>query len=184
MENDDEIIRNLNSTNKDKEDFTKLSQTKKTSQLLSKKELPSNYKDGNNWLAYNYFLRFEFDKSTDLINKASTIKKDTYKSEFSIYTSALIKRHGGEIEVAIDLLKKCFAFNSNEIFTLKEIGKSLVLTGKYSLSIEIYDEVLASYPDDWETYHYKGIASMNNKSYEMAQACFDKALSLNYNEST
>lgn len=179
----DEIIKSLNENTIKKEDNQPKPNRKQFNQQATQ-ALPVNYKDSNNWLAYNYFLRYDFDKCSDVLNKATIIKKSSHESEFSIFSHALIKRHQGEIEKAIEMLKKCFAFNSNEIFTLKEIGKSLVLTGKYSLSIDIYDEVLASYPDDWETYHYKGVASMNMKSYDIAQSCFEKALSLFYNEAT
>lgn len=180
---DDEIIRNLNQTNDNNDnDIFKNNKKKQQQSIITTKDLPTNFKDSDNWLAYNYFLRFDFDKSMEVLSRYNT--KGSIETEFSIYTKALIKRHHGEIEKAIEMLKKCLTYNPNEIFTLKEIGKSLVLTGKFALSIDIYDEVLEKYPKDWETYHYKGIASMNEKSYETAQICFEKALSLNYNEAT
>jgi len=179
MLEEDEIIKNINSDKKDEKTINNNLLIKKPNDFMS-----ANQKDNNNWMVYNYFLRYDFEKCREVLNKVNTVKKNDVESEFSVFTKGLIKRYNGEIEKAIELLKKSYAFNSNEIFTLKEIGKSLVLTGKYSLSIDIYDEVLASFPDDWETYHYKGIASMNDKSYEMAQACFEKALALNHNEAT
>ena len=52
------------------------------------------------------------------------------------------------------------------------------------MAIKIYDEVLISNPEDWEAYHYKGVSSMNNKSNDMALACFNKAIEINNNDMT
>lgn len=146
------------------------------------RETNSNHKDRLNWLVYNYFLRDDFNQCLDILTKTQT--KEVVDSEFSLFIKGLIKRQNGELEKSTELLKKCYNYNINDIALLKEIGKNLLLTGKYKLAIDIYDEAIEAFPDDWECYHFKGIASMNNSSYEMAQACFEKALSINYNESS
>lgn len=180
IENDDEIIKTI--TNKQENtNYNDIMNSKLESKKNNQNniEKPCNFRDSNNWLAYNFFLRQNYSKTKDILEKNKV--KDT---EFSMTVTSLIMRSNGEIEKSVDLLKKCFSYNSNNTYTLKEIGKSLVLNGKNSLAIDIYDEVLEKFPNDWEIYHYKGLASMNDKAYETAQICFEKALSINNNETT
>lgn len=153
----------------------------KSKKLISK-DYNSNTKDRLNWLAYYNYLREDFDSSLEILSKTHT--KEVTDSEFALFLKGLIARQKGELEKSTEHLKKCYNYNINDIFILKEIGKNLLLTGKYKLSIEIYDEAIEFFPNDWECYHYKGIACMNDLSYEVAQSCFEKALELNTNEST
>lgn len=146
------------------------------------KDLQVNSKDSLNWLIYEHFLRQEFDKCNEIMDKLNS--NNSIESEFAVFIKGLIKRYSGELEKSTELLKKSYNYNINDIFLLKEIGKNLLLTGKFKLSIEIYDEAIDAFPEDWECFHYKGIACMNDGLYEMAQACFEKALSINHNEFT
>ncbi len=179
MDKLEEIITKQNQvSNNQNQDKNILSKQKN----IQSKDITSNNKDRLNWLSYLHFLREEFSVSTDILNK--THSKEVTDSEFSLFIKGLIKRQDGELEKSTDLLKKCYNYNINDIALLKEIGKNLFLTGKYKLAIDIYDEAIEAFPQDWECFHYKGIASMNDQSFEMAQACFEKALTLNLNEST
>lgn len=190
MDKEEEII-NINSTsikdnlNKDQnKNLSLIIKNNLNNKQNINKNNQSNLKDNLNWLVYDYFLRYDFNECFKILAKSNEKDNNKFHSEFSEFIKGLIKRYYGELESSTNCLKKCFKYNSNDIFLLKEIGKNLILTGKFNDSIDIYDEVLDSYPEDWECYHYKGIASMNTNLYEMAQNCFDKALSLNYNEFT
>lgn len=162
----------------------KPTQKQVTKKSIQSKETPDNQKDSINWMINILFLRHEFEECLGLMNKFSVNKEYSTQSPFSIYLRALIKRNNGEITDSLDLLRKCYSIDPHDLNLLKEIGKSLLLTGKFTMAIDIFDEVLSLLPDDWESFHYKGECSMNLKSYEMSLACFNKALSIYENEKT
>jgi Bardet-Biedl syndrome 4 protein len=118
----------------------------------------------------------------DLIDKYS--KDSEFESNFATYLKALIKRYNGEINDSLDLLRKCYNYNENNVIIMKEIGKSMSLLGKHTMAIDIYDEILSRSENDWEAWHEKGVCCVNLKSYEIAYECFEKALSLCSNEQT
>ncbi len=101
-----------------------------------------------------------------------------------MYLRALIKRYQGDVNDSLDLLRKCFNFNDNNILIMKEIGKSLSLLGKHQMAIEIYEEILIRIDNDWECLYEKGICHMNLKDYETALMCFQHAQSIQPNEHT
>ena len=146
-------------------------------------EASVNGKDSVNWMIYTLFLRKDFDSCLDVINKYAR-EPDGFESQFATFLKSLIKRYRGEINESLDLLRKCFSYNEHNPQIMKEIGKSLLLLGKFKMSIEIYDEILSKHEDDWESYQEKGICNMNLQDYEMANSCFTKALELNNNEGT
>ena len=101
-----------------------------------------------------------------------------------MYLKALIKKFKGELNESLDILRKCFNYNNNNILIMKEIGKSLSLMGKFSMAIEIYEEIIMRVENDWECFHEKGLCHMNLKDYDTAMACFQQALSIFNNEYT
>ena len=59
-----------------------------------------------------------------------------------MYIKALVKRSRGEVNESLEILRKLYNFNENNLQSMKEIGKSLSLLGKYKMAIDIYNEVL------------------------------------------
>ncbi len=97
------------------------------------------------------------------------------ESNFAIYLKSQIKRSRGDLNESLELLRKCYSYNENNSELLKDIGKSLLLLGKYKMAIDIYDEILSRKNQDVESFFEKGICYMNMKEYDMANACFMKA---------
>lgn len=118
----------------------------------------------------------------ELINKYS--KDAVTESHFAMYLKSIIKRYRGELNESLDVLRKCYSYNENNLNIMKEIGKNLLLLGKFKMSIEIYDEILMRDENNWEAFHEKGVCSLNLRDYDMAHACFTKALSINNDETT
>lgn len=142
-----------------------------------------NQKDSVNWMLYNLFIRKEYDECLNLINKFSKEQDGTnIESQFALLIRSLIKRHNGEINDSLDLLKKCFSFNENNTGIMKEIGKNVILVGNYRRAIEIYDEILNIKDNDWEAYYHKGVCYYNLKDYDSASGCLYRALEINKNE--
>jgi Bardet-Biedl syndrome 4 protein len=148
-----------------------------------RQETSVNSKDSINWIAYKLFLRNNYPECLDLLNKHSK-DQDGIESHFSLYIRSQIKRLNGEVNESLDLLRKCYGYNENDILVMREIGKNLVLVGKFKMAIDIFDEILSRNENDWESFHIKGICNMNLKDYETAMACFNRALDLNTNEQT
>jgi len=66
-----------------------------------------------------------------------------------MYIKALVKRSRGEVNESLEILRKLYNFNENNLQSMKEIGKSLSLLGKYKMAIDIYNEVLLRNEKDW-----------------------------------
>lgn len=156
---------------------------KPTEKKNVKPELCVNQKDSINWMIYRLFLRKDFDECINLINKYSK-EQGSLESQFSIYIKSLIKRYNGEVNESLDLLRKCYSYNESDIMIMKEIGKSLMLVGKFQMAIDIYDEILLRAEDDWESFHFKGVCNLNLRDFDMAMACLNKADEINKNEQT
>ena len=50
---------------------------------------------------------------------------------------------------SLELLRKLYNYNESDIQSMKEIGKSLSLLGKYKMAIDIYNEVIQRNEKDW-----------------------------------
>jgi len=156
----------------------------KTEKKSQRNETCVNYKDSINWKIHKLFIRQNFKECIELMNKYSKEPDSVIESQFSLFIRSLIKRFNGEINESLEIQRKCYNYNENDISIMKEIGKSLLLIGKFKMSIDIFDEILLKNEDDWEAYHNKGVCNMNLKDFEMALACFNKALEINNNEHT
>ncbi len=176
------------------------SEKKVEKKITLRNEVCVNSKDSINWMLYSVFLRGvntkitkiifflllqtylnkEYDECLDLISKYA--KEGNLESNFATYLKSHIKRSKGDINESLELLRKCYSFNENNSELLKDIGKSLLLLGKYRMAIDIYDEILSRKNDDSEAYFQKGLCCMNLKDYDMASAIFMKANSIRSDE--
>jgi len=109
-------------------------------------------------------------------------KEGNLESNFATYLKSHIKRNRGDLNESLELLRKSYSFNENNSELLKDIGKSLVLLGKYRMAIDIYDEILSRKQEDSEAYYQKAICCMNLKEYDTASACFMRANTIRSDE--
>lgn len=111
-------------------------------------------------------------------------KEGNIETNFAIYLKSLIKRHKGDLNESLELLRKCYSFNENNNYLLEDIGLNLSLLGKFKMAIDIFDEILSRKPEDLNCYYQKGICYMNLNEFDMAVSCLMKANSIRLEEKT
>ena len=58
--------------------------------------------------------------------------------------------------------------NPANVSNLKQVGRSLMLLGKFRSSMEVLEEAKRLDPRDWEVWHDEGICNAKARSYEKA----------------
>jgi Bardet-Biedl syndrome 4 protein len=134
----------------------------------------STARERRNFQIHQLYVRQEYRECLKVISKQVRDYGD--RSEFALYTKALIKRQMGEISESLSLLQKCQALNPSSTAILKEVARSLYLLGKFRAAIDIFDQVQrTAAPDDWEVWHSKGVCFTDLGEWEMAVECLRKA---------
>ena len=58
-------------------------------------------------------------------------------AEYPLYVKALIRRRQGKIQESLQLFQRATALNPSNVLNLKQVGRSLMLLGKYRSSMEV-----------------------------------------------
>jgi Bardet-Biedl syndrome 4 protein len=164
--------------NFDEKQRKKLSESKLA---LNKKDQRGNEIDSLNFLVHQYFIRNEFDSCIEVLSKYSKTKSG-FESGYSKIIRGLIARNNGKISESLSLFKdshSLFKYSSDVSYILKEIGKNFYLLGKFSDSIDIYNNVLHKNKDDWDCYYHIGLIFFNVKKYKKAEEYMNEALKIN-----
>ena len=106
------------------------------------------------------------------------------RSEYALYSKALILRIKGNIHDSLELFKKCHLLNPTNIDYLKQFGRSLYLLGRHKAAIEVFEECLGIDEREWEVWMYKGLSYKYLRVYDQAIKCFQKANSIHPNDQT
>jgi len=85
-------------------------------------------------------------------------------------------RSRGEIQQSIKLFQQCHKINPKNSEYLKQIGKGLMLLGKYKKAIECFEMVRSSSGSDWEVAHHSAMCLQSLKDFEAAEKMFIEAL--------
>ena len=153
----------------------------KSKLVLDKKEERGNEIESLNFLVHQYFIRNEFDSCIEVLSKYSKFKSG-FESAYSKIIKALISRNRGHLSESLSIFKDCYSlskYSSDTAYILKEIGKTFYLLGKFSDSIDIYNNVLHRNKDDWDCYYHIGLIFMNVKKYKKAEEYMNEALKIN-----
>ena len=153
----------------------------KSKLVLDKKEERGNEIDSLNFLVHQYFIRNEFDSCIEVLSKYSKFKSG-FESAYSIIIKGLIARNRGRLSESLSLFKDCYSlskYSSDTSYILKEIGKTFYLLGKFTDSIDIYNNVLNKNKDDWDCYYHIGLIFLNVKKYKKAEEYMNQALKIN-----
>jgi len=76
---------------------------------------------------------------------------------------------------SLTLFQAATCLNPQNVFNLKQVGRSLYLLGRHRAANDVYDEAQKLAPDDWEVWHNKGLCHMYLRQYVQAVECFTRA---------
>eukprot|EP00002_Diphylleia_rotans_P014613 TRINITY_DN2847_c0_g1_i3.p1 TRINITY_DN2847_c0_g1~~TRINITY_DN2847_c0_g1_i3.p1 ORF type:complete len:350 (-),score=51.14 TRINITY_DN2847_c0_g1_i3:152-1201(-) len=158
------------------------SQTSTSSSAPPQPQNSSTVREKKNWLIHLLYVRQEYKECLQVIEE--TLKECNGICEYPLYVKALIKRQEGEIQESLQLFQAATVLNPNNIANLKQVARSLFLSGKHKAAIEIYSEAKKIDPDDWEIWHNEGVCFVYIKDYEKAVESFKRANMIQRHDST
>lgn len=127
----------------------------------------------NNWLLHKMFLNEDYDGCLHHMNKFATEDCD-----LSVRVQGFIHRYNGDVVKSLDLFQQSIQNHSRNTETVKHIGKSLYLLGRYIQASRVYEnlcELRAKDPDVWFS---RGLCYIQSKHYAKALDSFQMANSL------
>ena len=124
----------------------------------------------------------EFDQCLSSID--SCLEQNDGLAEYPLYVKALILRRQGKIQESLQLFQKATALNPSNVMNLKQVGRSLMLLGKFRSCLEVLGEAKKLCPYDWEVWHDEGIAHAKARNYSEAITCLQSANSLQPHDPT
>ena len=135
-----------------------------------------------NWLIHQLYIRQEYEECLKVIEAQLSECKGL--CEYPIYVKALIRRQQGSISESLQLFQAATVLNPHNVANLKQVGRSLYLSGKHKQAIDVYEEAQRIGIDDWEVYHNKGLCWLYLKEYGAAIEDFKTANSIQRHDST
>ncbi|XP_055920603.1 Bardet-Biedl syndrome 4 protein homolog [Eupeodes corollae] len=110
--------------------------------------------DNIDWLLHIYYARRDFTTCKVIIEKELP---DYLNPEYLFFIKGLIAREEGNHLEALRSLQKSIDFNSKNIESYKEIGKTLFEMGRFNQALSVFREAESLSPrQDHEIFHYIG----------------------------
>jgi predicted Zn-dependent protease len=79
------------------------------------------------------------------------------RCEHALFVKALIRRHRGETDEALQLFQKAMHLNPTNKNNAKQVAKTLFLMARHHGAIEVYDQILAAGVRDWHVLHNRSV---------------------------
>lgn len=133
----------------------------------------SKPKERRNWLIYTLYTRGEHDECLRVIEEA--LEETNNRLELACFVKGLILRSRGDIQGSLDQFRMVANLDPMSLDCLKQLGRSLFLTGKHKKAIETYERALSVSPEDWEVWHNKGLCHLNRGELEDSNESFRSA---------
>lgn len=149
---------------------------------LANTSVSSTQRIKKNWLIHQLYIRQEFHECLKVID--AQLLECKGMCEYPIYVKALIRRQQGCIAESLQLFQAATVLNPHNVANLKQVGRSLYLSGKHKQAIDVYEEAQRIGIDDWEVYHNKGLCLLYLKNYAKAIEDFKQANSIQRHDST
>lgn len=153
-----------------------------TAASVASSQVSSTQRVKRNWLLHQLYIRHEFKECLKVIDAQLTECKG--QCEYPIYVKALIRRQQGCIAESLQLFQAATVLNPHNVANLKQVGRSLYLSGKHKQAIDVYEEAQRIGIDDWEVWHNKGLCHLYLKNYAKAIDDFKQANSIQRHDST
>lgn len=79
---------------------------------------------------------------------------------YPIFVKAVILRQQGCIKDSLRVLEEAIRLDPQNPDNLKQVGHSLYLLGQHQVALDVFDEALHVYPNDWEIFHERGLCHL------------------------
>jgi len=130
-----------------------------------------------NWLIHLHYVRREYARCKELIKEE--LEQSKGKSDYALHIKATILRTEGDVEQSLKVFQHCHKLNPNNVNTMKQIGKNLILVGKHKSALVCYNAATEmSGSKDWEICNSQAICYKYLKQYDQAVQFFHEALQI------
>jgi len=133
-------------------------------------------------LIHHLYIRHDLSECLKVIESA--LHECKGQCEYPLYVKALIRRQQGFIQESLQLFQAATVLNPHNIANLKQVGRSLYLSGKHKQAIDVYEEAQRIGIDDWEVWHNKGLCHLYLKEYANAIEDFQQANAIQRHDAT
>ncbi|CEL97655.1 unnamed protein product [Vitrella brassicaformis CCMP3155] len=148
----------------------------------SRTSRPSLLRERLNWLIYALYVRHDFADSLRVIEEV--LKESRGLCEYAIFVKGLNKRLEGRVHESLSLFQAAACLNPQALNNLKQVAKSLYLLGRHRAALDVYEEAQRIEPEDWATWHHKGLCHVHLRQYNEAVVCFENANSIHRHDAT
>lgn len=126
-----------------------------------------------NWLIHSLFVRNEHAVALKLIEEQ--LRASCGMCEYALYVKGLITRARGELTESLQLFQAALCLSPRSPANLKQVGRSLLLSGRHRAALDVYAAAAAIDPDDWEIEFARGACFEALKDFAHAAEAFGAA---------
>jgi Bardet-Biedl syndrome 4 protein len=112
-------------------------------------------RERSNWLIHSLFVRNEHDAALRLIEEQ--LRASGGLCEYALYIKGLIRRQQGVLPESLQLFQAALCLNPKSATNLKQVARSLSLTGQHRAALDVYSAAAAADANDWEIFHARGL---------------------------
>ena len=115
----------------------------------------STSRERSNWMIHSYFVRNEHDSALQLIDEQ--LRACSGMCEYALYVKGLIRRQQGLLPESLQLFQAALCLNPKSAANLKQVARSLALTGRHRAALGVYSAAAGFDAGDWELSHARGL---------------------------
>ena len=108
-----------------------------------------------NWMIHSFFVRNEHDSALRLIEEQ--LRACSGMCEYALYVKGLIRRQQGLLPESLQLFQAALCLNPKSAANLKQVARSLSLTGRHRSALGVYGAAALVDAGDWEISHARGL---------------------------
>lgn len=97
-------------------------------------------------------------------------------SEHALLIKALMCRQRGDLPGSLTHFQRALTVNPSSTSTAKQVGRSLILLGRHTDAIELYQGILTTGLRDWHVLHNKGVCHARVGQMQEANECLSGAI--------
>jgi Bardet-Biedl syndrome 4 protein len=126
-----------------------------------------------NWLMHSLYVRGEHDAALRLIEEQ--LRASGGMCEYALYVKGLIMRSRGELTDSLQLFQAALCLSPRSSANLKQVGRSLLLSGRHRAALDVYAAAASIDPDDWEIDFARGTCFDALRDFARAAEAFGAA---------
>ena len=131
--------------------------------------------DKMNFYLFWLYSRGEYEDCLRVLESWQNASCTNYP--FALSIKGMINRHYGKINESLKFFKLCHVIDEHNPKFLKQVAKTLRLTGRFKTALQQIESAEQIDPSDWEVIYIKAHIYENLNQIDNAKKCLEQALS-------